>query len=129
MRRALTLIVAVALLTLPVATAHSERSQRGNLRAALQGEVSPLKLPRQRPAPVSLRLSGSLETTDGSDLPPLTAMRFAFAGRSAVQPRGLPVCPRARLRNTRDREALAACGGSLVGQGRIEVQARIPSQP
>jgi hypothetical protein len=130
MRRGLTALVVVgALASLTVSTAHSERSQRGNLRAALQGKVSPLKLPRHHPAPVSLRLSGSLRTTDGSPLPRVTAMRFALAGRSAIQTRGMPVCPLARLRNTRDREALAACKGALVGRGRIEVQARIPTQP
>jgi hypothetical protein len=56
-------------------------------------------------------------------------MRFALAGRSGINSRGLPVCPLARLRNTRDREALAACRAALVGRGRIEVLARIPSQP
>jgi hypothetical protein len=122
------LVAAGTLLVFFASTAHSERSQRGNLRASLQGKVSPLKLPRERPAPVSLQLSGSLKTTDGSDLPRVTAMRFALAGRSGLQTRGLPVCPLARLKNTRDREALAACGGALVGRGRIEVEARIPAQ-
>jgi hypothetical protein len=130
MRRATTaLIVAGALVSLAVGTARSERIQRGNLRAALQGKVSPLKLPRHRPAPVSLRLSGSLATTDGSPLPRVTAMRFALAGRSTVRARGIPVCPLTRVRHTRDREALAACKGALVGRGRIEVQARLPTQP
>lgn len=130
MRRPLcALVIVAALVTLPAATAHSERIQRGTLRAALQGEVSPLKLPRHHPIPVTLRLSGSLRTTDGSPLPRVSAMRFALAGRSGINSRGLPVCSAARLRNTRNREALAACGGALVGHGRIEVLARIPSQP
>jgi hypothetical protein len=55
-------------------------------------------------------------------------MRFALAGRSGIETRGLPVCPLSRLRHTRDREALRACGDALVGHGRAEVQARIPSQ-
>src|SRR4249919_3830496 len=111
MPRALTLlIVATALLSLSAPTAHSEHAQRGNLRASLQGDVTPLKLPRHHPAPVSLHLSGSLATTDGSPLPRVTAMRFALAGRSGIEVDGLPVCPMARLRNTRDREALKACG-------------------
>ncbi len=128
-RSVIALIVVAVLVSLTAAAAHSERSQRGNLRAALQGKVSPLKLPRHHPAPVSLRLSGGLSTTDGSPLPRVTAMRFALAGRSAIQVRGIPVCPPARIRHTRDREALAACKGALVGRGRIEVAARIPTQP
>ena len=130
MHRALTIVIAAALLVaLPASTARSERIQQGNLLASLQGGVSPLTLPRHHPAPVSLHLSGSLTTTDGSPLPRVTAMRFALAGRSGIAARGLPVCPPARLRHTRDREALAACGGSLIGHGRIEVQVRIPGQP
>ncbi len=128
-RLPIALLAAAALIALSSSTARSERIQQGNLLAALQGEVSPLKLPRQRPVPVTLRLSGSLTTTDGSPLPRVSAMRFALAGRSGIDARGLPVCPTARLRHTRDREALAACRGALVGHGRIEVAARIPSQP
>jgi len=109
--------------------AQSERIQQGNLRANLQGKVFPLTLPRHHPAPVSLRLSGGLTTTDGSPVPRVTAMRFALAGRSGIAARGLPVCPPARLRNTRTREALAACSDALVGHGRIEVQARVSGQP
>lgn len=123
------LVAAAALIVLSVSPARSERIQQGNLLAALQGEVSPLKLPRHRPIPVTLRLSGSLSTTDGSPLPRVSAMRFALAGRSGIDARGLPACPVARLRHTRDREALAACEGALVGHGRIEVQARLPTQP
>lgn len=122
------LFTAIALIGLFVATARSERIQQGNLRASIQADVSPLKLPRNDPAPVSLRLSGNLHTTDGSALPRVTAMRFALAGRSGLVTQGLPVCPTSRLRNTRDREALAACGDALVGRGNLEVQARIPSQ-
>lgn len=130
MRRALIILLASALLVaLSVPAARSERIQQGNLLATLQGGVSPLTLPRHHSAPISLHLSGSLATTDGSPLPRVTAMRIAFAGRSGIAARGLPVCPLARLRHTRDREALAACGDSLVGHGRIEVQARIPAQP
>jgi hypothetical protein len=127
-RRLTALLAATALIAMPAATAQSERIQQGNLLASLDGGVSPLKLPRHRPAPVSLHLAGSLETTDGSDLPPINAMHIALAGRSGIAASGLPVCSIARLRNTRDREALAACGDALVGHGHAEVQARIPSQ-
>lgn len=129
MRRSLAVIFAsLFLLALPASVAHSERNQRGNLLVSLRGAVSPLTLPRDRQAPVSIHLDGSLATTDGSPLPRVTAIRFALAGRSGIDARGLPVCSPASLRHTRDREALAACSDSLVGHGRIEVQARVPGQ-
>src|SRR3954454_24862707 len=108
MPRALTALLAAAALLAAPSFAKAERIQQGNLLATFNADVSPLKLPRDHPAPVSLRLSGSLASTDGSALPPLSAMRFTLAGRGGIEARGLPACPAARLRNTREREALAA---------------------
>jgi hypothetical protein len=130
MRRALPLLSVFALLLgLPTDTALSERIQQGNLLASLQGEVSPLTLPRDHRAPVSIHLSGSLGTVDGSPVPRVSSMEFELAGRSGIVRRGLPVCPLRRLRHTRDREALAACGEAVVGHGWVEVQALVSDQP
>lgn len=130
MRRVLAAgVVVLAALALAAPWVPAERIQKGNLRASLQGGVSPLRLPRDRAAPVSLRLSGSLRTTDGSPLPRVAAMEFALAGRSGISTRGLPVCPGARIRHTRAREALAACGEALVGRGRLAAQVLVPDQP
>lgn len=131
MKRALTgLLVALALIAgLPAGRAVSERIQQGNLMLNFRGEVSPLKLPRDHDAAVSISLAGGLGTVNGSAVPRVSAMEFAFAGRSGIHTQGLPACPFGRLRHTRDREALAACRDSLVGHGRIEAQLLLPGQP
>lgn len=130
MLRALAVLAAVTVLAgLATGLALAERSQEGNLVASFQGRVAPLKLPRHRPVPVSIHLAGTLRTTDGSALPRIAAMELDLAGGGGLDTRGLPVCRLRRIRHTRDREALAACGPALVGHGRIDAQAVIPGQP
>lgn len=130
MRRALAVLAAVTVLAgLATGLALAERHQEGNLVVGFQGRVAPLKLPRHRPVPVSIHLAGTLRTTDGSALPRIAAMEFDLAGGGGLDTRGLPACRLRRIRHTRDREALAACGPALVGHGRIDAQAVIPGQP
>jgi hypothetical protein len=89
--------------------------------------VAPHVLPRETPAPVSVLLSGSVRSVIGDTLPRLRRITFAFGARGGLDTAGLPVCPRARLRNATRPQALSRCGGALVGHGSILVQ--IPLGP
>jgi hypothetical protein len=123
------LAVSVALLLVLVpGVVRAERAQRGNLIVAVNGGISPLKLPRVRPAPVALRIAGRIETDDGSPLPRMKRITLAIAGRGVLFTQGLPVCPRARLRNADNRQALRRCHGALVGRGTLEASVFIPHQ-
>jgi hypothetical protein len=129
-RWALAALAALALLAgLGAGLAHAERTQHGNLIASLDGGLSPLKLPRHRPAPVALHLEGGLQTADGSLLPRVTRMELGLPGQGVLFTRGLPLCPQHRLRNAKRAEALAACGSALLGHGRLEAEVLIPHQP
>lgn len=118
----------VLLLALSPRPASGERSQRGHLIVAVNGGVSPLELPRDRPAPVALRIGGRISTDDGSPLPRMTRVRLAIAGRGVLDTAGLPVCPRARLRNASTAQALRRCRGALVGHGRLDADAFVANQ-
>lgn len=109
--------------------AEGERSQRGNLIVALNGGISPLRLPRHKAAPVSVHLEGRIGTADGSALPRMRQVRIGIAGPGLLFTRGLPVCPRPRLRNADDQQALERCGSALVGRGALSAQIFIPNQP
>lgn len=122
---ALTLLAALAIAAAP---ADGERTQRGNLIVAVNGGISPLRLPRNRPAPVAITLAGSIATADGSPLPRAQRIELALAGRGLLDTRGLAVCPRGRLRNADGRQALERCSGSLVGHGSLEAQVVVPHQ-
>ncbi len=108
--------------------AHGERSQHGNLVVSLDGGLSPLKLPRDRLAPVTVRLEGGLQTADGSLLPRVTRVELGLPKQGVLSTRGLPVCPRGRLHDTKSAEALSACGAALVGWGKLEAQVQLPNQ-
>jgi hypothetical protein len=108
--------------------AHGERSQRGNLIVSLDGQLSPLKLPRDHPAPVSVRLEGGLQTADGALLPRVSRVELGLPGQAVIDTRGLPTCSRRRLRNTTSAEALSICGGALVGHGQLRADVVLPNQ-
>jgi hypothetical protein len=108
--------------------AQGERVQRGNLIVTLDGEFSPLALPRDRPAPVSVEIDAGLETSDGSVLPRVTRVELGIPGQGVITTRGLPTCPPRRLRDTTSREALQACRSALIGRGRMLAQVKLPHQ-
>jgi hypothetical protein len=122
------LAVLALLAGLGAGLAQGERSQRGNLIVSLDGGLSPLKLPRDRPAPVAVRLEGGLQTADGSLLPRVTRIELGLPGQGVLSTQGLPACSQGRLRNTKPPEALAACRQALIGRGRLEAQVVVPNQ-
>jgi hypothetical protein len=126
---AIALIVGAVLLALMPGPVRGERSQRGNLIVAINGGIAPRKLPRHRTAPVAVRIGGRISTADGSPLPRLKRIRLALGGRGVLFTRGLPVCPRARIRNADNRQALELCGPALVGRGSLDAKAFVPHQP
>jgi hypothetical protein len=122
-----TLVVAVlvAAVALP---ARGELRQYGDLVVSLKGGVSPLRLPRHRPAPVSVSLSGGIRTADGSLLPRVSRMEIGLPAQGKLSTRGLAVCPARRLRNAKPPAALAACGPALVGRGTLAAKVLLPDQ-
>jgi hypothetical protein len=113
-----------------VGRAGAERSGRGGVVVSLDGEIHPDRLPRSRTAPVSLTLRGTIAADHGGTPPELDRIEVAFGARGGLDTTGLPVCPRARLRNATQRQALARCRGALVGRGTIDADILLnPAEP
>jgi len=127
--RLLLACLAVAVVTTALAgLAWGERAQYDTLIVSLDGGISPLRLPRQGPAPVALHYEGGLETTDRSVLPRVVKVEFAVPGQGIVSTRGLPRCPRRRLHGADSATALASCRQAFLGQGRLQAQVVLPNQ-
>jgi hypothetical protein len=108
--------------------ARAERVQSGDLVMSLRGGLMPLRLPRQGAAPAAARLTSRIGRVDGGPAPRVRRIEVAFGGGALLSAAGLPVCPRARLRNATRAEALRRCGGALVGRGRLPLEVRLPGQ-
>jgi hypothetical protein len=111
-----------------VGLAQGERTQYGSLIVSLDGQLSPLALPRERLAPVAVQLDGSLQTDDGSVLPQVTRVELGLPQQGALSTHGLPVCPHWRIRVTDSAAALRACHTALVGHGQVNMTVQLPNQ-
>jgi hypothetical protein len=115
-RLGLAAVLAAALLA---GNAAAEQSGGPRVLATFDGSLTPKRLPRDRPVPISVELKGSIRGTDSSPAPRLSRIELAFGAPGGLETAGLPVCPLARLRNATTRQALQRCGGALVGRGTI----------
>lgn len=127
--RSLAAIAALGLLfVLGGGAARGERVQVGSLIVSLDGGLTPLKLPRDRLAPVSVRLDGGLRTVDGETLPRVRRIELGLPDQGILSHRGLPTCLQRSLRDTTPAQARAACGDALVGRGRLQAEVALPGQ-
>ncbi|HTR75280.1 MAG TPA: hypothetical protein VMH33_08485 [Solirubrobacterales bacterium] len=120
-------ILLLACACLAAARAGAERTGGDGVVVSLDGSIHPNRLPRDRPAPVSVELSGTVGVDGGGEPPRLDRIEVAFGVHGGLDTAGLPLCPRARLRNATQNQARARCGAALVGHGTIE--AEIPLNP
>jgi hypothetical protein len=127
-----TLLAAISLAALGFAGllaigARAETSGRDGVVVSLSGGIRPRTLPRDRPAPISLTLSGSIRALKGATPPRLSRIEVAFGAHGGLDTAGLASCPRGRLENATQGQALERCRAALVGHGTID--AEVPLNP
>jgi hypothetical protein len=124
-------LVAVAvLLGLAAVPAPAERGQDGEVIGSFDARLNPTRLPRTEPAPIGVRVAGDFEVESGDveALPQLRRIRVAINREGRLYDRGLPVCPKRRLRVATRRAARRTCGDALIGHGSLVVRVKIPTQ-
>jgi hypothetical protein len=127
-RLSIAAIFAVALLGVAV-VAQGEVYQQGNLRVFFNGRLQPHDLPRERLAPVTVSLDGSIGTVDGSRPPQLSEITIAMNRAGKVFSAGLPICSASQLQQTSTEAALGLCRPALVGHGTFAANVDFPSAP
>jgi hypothetical protein len=110
------------------AVAKSQKVVLGNLVIELDGSVSPSKLSKSTPQPITLNLSGKAGTNDGTHVPPLKELFVEFDKNGHLNTKGLPSCTVGKLQSTLTAQAKAACGSALIGQGRATAEIAFPEQ-
>lgn len=127
MRRRVALLVGVSAL-LGASAAGAELAQEGNLRVRFEAGVMPKKLPRGGAAPISVRIAGTVTTTDGAQPPALRRFEVAINRAGRLETDGLPVCRLEEIQPATTANALAACRDARVGEGLFEADVVIPEQ-
>jgi hypothetical protein len=115
----------VALLAVSAA---AETVRAGNLIVEIEGGVTPKKLPKKAPAPITLKVSGQLKTADASHVPVLKTVALQFDRHGHIYTKGLPTCRVGQLKSTVTAQAKKVCGSALVGTGRVSAEIALPEQ-
>lgn len=125
-------LVSVALLGLAslaaAPSARAELVERGDLFVKFSGGIAPNALPRDRLAPISIEVEGTVKTLSGARPPALRRISIGINRGGRIDTRGLPVCHASDIDPGTSAEALAACRSARVGNGRYLANTAFPEQ-
>lgn len=124
-RRTLISILILALTLVWVASSQAVRVAKDGIVVTFNADFSPHVLPRLRPAPVDVKVTGRVATTDGSHPPPLRRIEVAINRNGRLETTGLPVCTAPALQSTSSKAAMARCRPALVGRGRFHAVVKL----
>lgn len=111
------------------ASASGEVVGAGNLAVSFNGAITPVKLPRNAYVPIAMHFDGSFKTTDGAQLPDLSAVSVKFDRHGLIDTEGLSSCSAGELKSTLPPEAKRVCGGAFIGAGKVTAEITFPQQP
>lgn len=77
---------------------------------------------------VSFTVGAKISATNGQSPPQLRRISIAINRNGHFEPKGLPVCPLREIQPSTTADALAACGGSLVGTGKFSASVLFTEQ-
>ncbi len=103
--------------------------QKGNIRVAVDGKLSPHALPRAGTAPVAVSVAGKISTRDETQPPQLRKLTIEINRQGRIDSTGLPVCRASVIQTASNGRALAACGPALVGEGKFFGTITLPGSP
>jgi hypothetical protein len=126
MRRLLLTTVVFAVLVC-TGIARGEIFGGGDLRLSFKAGFAPKTLPRDRIAPVAVRLGGSIGTSTGARPPELRRISIAVNRYGLIFSNGLPTCNPGLLESTSSEEALSRCHRALIGHGRVLANVTFPN--
>ncbi|HXF30164.1 MAG TPA: hypothetical protein VN522_01495 [Solirubrobacterales bacterium] len=122
-------LLAASLLVFTFASAsHAEVVSKGGLLLNFSGGISPTALPRERQAPISVGLAGTVKAFSGEGTPPLRRLEIAINRGGRLDTRGLPLCSREAIQPSSTAQAREICGPALVGEGSFDADVLFPGQ-
>jgi len=124
------LLVGVGVLVLLVSAslASAEVVQKGGLRVAFSGKLSPTRLPRSSPAPIHVSVGTQIDSSKSKSPPRLRTLTIAINRYGHLDPDLVPKCTLRDIQPSTTENALAACGDSLVGKGTFSANVALSRQ-
>lgn len=101
------------------ALAQAESVRKGGIQVRFEGKLSPQKLPRSGEAPIKVSVSAKVTSAGATVPPPMRQISIAINRYGHLDPTGLPVCQLEQIQPATTDDALTACRGSLIGEGRF----------
>ncbi len=132
-KRLITTLALGAMLAIVVAgIASAEKPtivQVGNLKLTLNGSFSPKALPKSgKPAPITLNVSGKIETIDHTHAPALKEVVVETDKNGSIDVKGLPTCTSGKLQAQDTAAAEKICKTAIIGSGITNVEVEFPEQ-
>jgi hypothetical protein len=122
----------IALAVASVAIAAKDTVVRsGTLEVIIDGEsgVSPKALSKSKYTPIKFTAAGSVNSLDPSNTqPPALKEVLLDTKNAAVNTKGYPACKSSQLQATSTKDAEAACGPAIIGEGKTTVSVKFPEQ-
>jgi hypothetical protein len=123
-----TIVIALALGALVVASASALKLRAGNILVTADGGFTPKSLPKKVNAPITVHGGGKISTASGELPPVLEEIDFEFDRHGAVDTVGLAKCSMAKLEATTTPQARELCPGAIVGTGQGTAIVKFPEQ-
>jgi hypothetical protein len=102
--------------------------QAGNMVITFNGGFSPKKLSKTKPTPISLNISGSIKTNDGSHPPALSSFVLLTDKAGGINAKGLPTCKQGQLEARTSTDAEKVCKKAIIGKGTTNVEVAFAEQ-
>lgn len=128
MRRTVLILVLLATVAIGVGAAQGERIKRGDILLSFNLGFKPHSLPRDKPAPVTVDLSGAVKTASGAKPPQLRTIALEVNRYGIFFTHGLPICLPGELESTSTEIALERCRSALVGKGSFKADVVFPDK-
>ncbi len=128
MRKHLIWIIALCamLAVAGIASAAKVKVRTGNMILTYEGKVTPKALPKNKLAPISLDINGTIAAVDGGQPPALRSVVVDTDKYGTVNAKGLPACTSGRLQAQSTTNAKKACPKAIVGKGNTTVRVAFP---
>ncbi|HEX5762217.1 MAG TPA: hypothetical protein VFY04_03740 [Solirubrobacterales bacterium] len=110
-----------------IANAASTTIRVGNLVLTFGGNFSPKKLPKNKYAPITSNIFGTIKTSDSTHP---SAFREAHVDITNVKvdTKGIPVCKASQLQARDTKAAKRVCGKATIGSGLAHAEIAFPEQ-